>query len=394
MVPQRCFDVRFEWGCDGAQAVVPDTDIAVVVDLLSFTTTLSVAVDAGITVFPYRWNDESAVGFADEHDAALALPRSAATAGQISLSPRSVRTCVEPPSRLVLPSPNGSTIAHAIGPSAGACVGAAFRNAGAVSAWIARQYVPGTTTAMIAAGERWPSGALRPAVEDLWGAGAVISGLVDAGWTALSPEAQTARAAYETVRPNLRDALLASVSEGTRRGRLRGRRPDRGRVEPQRVRSAAGRPPLHRCGSRRTLDPDVGILSLMQRRDSPHRTQRPNPFQWVWYAFGGRLPERCCEWVLHDITCRTWVLRHLARSLTQLFPLYIVVLLLPGPLWIRLASLLLGVAVGLFYSVCYMEQTCEHRLLKHGHPPGIGQEMRGMFREVRRATRQAERRRR
>ncbi len=87
-----------------------------------------------------------------------------------------------------------------------------MRNAGAVSAWIARQYVPGSTTAVIASGERWPSGALRPAVEDLWGAGAVISGLVDAGWSALSPEAQTARAAYETVRPNPRDALLASVS--------------------------------------------------------------------------------------------------------------------------------------------------------------------------------------
>ena len=33
-----------------------------VVDVLSFTTTLTVAADRGVMVFPYRWRDESAAG--------------------------------------------------------------------------------------------------------------------------------------------------------------------------------------------------------------------------------------------------------------------------------------------------------------------------------------------
>lgn len=61
---------------------------------------------------------------------------------------------------------------------------------------------------MIAAGERWGTGALRPAVEDLWGAGAVIAGLVAAGWDDLSPEAELARHGYESVCGRELDSLL------------------------------------------------------------------------------------------------------------------------------------------------------------------------------------------
>lgn len=122
-------------------------------------------------------------------------------------------------------------------------------------------------------------------------------------------------------------------------------------------------------------------------------TRRPNPLQWVWYAFGGKLPDHLAEWVLHDVTCRTWVLRQLGRALTQLAPLCLVVLLLPGPLWIRLNTALLGLLVGVFYSLSAMVETAEHRVIKHGYPPGIGKETREMHKDVRRATRNAARRR-
>ena len=198
--------VQFDWGLQGARAHAADS--TVVVDVLSFTTTLSVALEAGTVVLPYQWDDESASAFAAEHDAVLAVARSAAGPGHVSLSPQSFRAGALP-ARVVLPSPNGSTIAHHLGAQSAPCLGACLRNARAVAEWIAASGA--TSVLVIAAGERWPDESLRPAVEDLWGAGAVIAGLAQRGWS-LSPEADTARAGYEAVRGLERAALLACHS--------------------------------------------------------------------------------------------------------------------------------------------------------------------------------------
>ncbi|MEY8039124.1 DUF5313 family protein [Saccharopolyspora cebuensis] len=102
---------------------------------------------------------------------------------------------------------------------------------------------------------------------------------------------------------------------------------------------------------------------------------RPNPLLWVWYAYGGRLPARHREWVLHDSTTRTWILRHVARTLVQVSP-GLLFLLAPGPLWIKALSLLGGVILALWYSLSYMEYTCEYRLYKHGYELGTGKAVR------------------
>ena len=69
-----------------------------------------------------------------------------------------------------------------------------------------------TTVAMIAAGEQWPDGTLRPAIEDLWGAGAVLLHLHRNGWTDLSPEAEVARHSYEQVTGDMLAQLRACAS--------------------------------------------------------------------------------------------------------------------------------------------------------------------------------------
>jgi 2-phosphosulfolactate phosphatase len=208
--------VRFDWGAAGAAAVAGDADVVVVVDVLSFTTTLSVALDAGIAVVPCpdASMDGSAERVARELGAVLAVGRSRAAPGQISLSPASVRAAAVRPERLVLPSPNGSALACSVAAGPGrSVVGACLRNASAVAAWVAAGHHPErTTVALLAAGERWDDGTLRPAVEDAWGAGAVISGLADAGWSARSPEADLARAGYETIRGRELEALSACAS--------------------------------------------------------------------------------------------------------------------------------------------------------------------------------------
>ena len=109
--------------------------------------------------------------------------------------------------------------------------------------------------------------------------------------------------------------------------------------------------------------------------DGVHR-QRPGPLWWTWYAFGGKLPDRHGEWVLNDVTCRTWWLRHVARSLVQLAPVAALLLVVLGPGGITYLGLAAGTILALIYSVAYIEETGEHRLGKYGYPVGTGREMR------------------
>ena len=67
----------------------------------------------------------------------------------------------------------------------------------------------GTRIAVVPAGERWPDDhTLRPALEDLLGAGAIIQSLKGTR----SPEAKTAVAAYEAHAADLMDTLRCCVS--------------------------------------------------------------------------------------------------------------------------------------------------------------------------------------
>ena len=100
--------------------------------------------------------------------------------------------------RLVLPSPNGAAIAAAAPPGV-PVVAACLRNVTEGSSWLtSHSYgTPGHPVAVIAAGERWPDGSLRPALEDLLGAGSLICDLHSQGAGPLSVEAAAAKAAYE-----------------------------------------------------------------------------------------------------------------------------------------------------------------------------------------------------
>jgi hypothetical protein len=119
----------------------------------------------------------------------------------------------------------------------------------------------------------------------------------------------------------------------------------------------------------RPADPTAGTAAEDVRRPAPH--------WWIWYALGGHIPARYKAWVLHDTTTRTWVLRHVARALVQLsIPIALVLLFVPGPLWIRAMSALAGIILGLAFSLAYATETIENRCVKAGYPAGTAQATR------------------
>lgn len=208
---QRSYSVRFDWGPSGAARIAAPGAILVVVDVLSFTTAVGVAIERGITVYSAPWRDVRADELATRENAVLAVGRTQATdAHPWSLSPAGIRSAPFTP-RLVLPSPNGSSIAAAA--ESVTVVAASLRNAGLVGRWLrAAAAESRQPIAVIAAGERWPDGSLRPSLEDALGAGAVISAMMaEACHVALSPEAASVRALYEAT-PSPAAAVRACAS--------------------------------------------------------------------------------------------------------------------------------------------------------------------------------------
>jgi len=197
---QAEYTVRCEWGAQGVAQLAPISDAVIIVDVLSFTTCVDIAVGRGATVYPYGFRNDSARTYAVAVGALLADHRRSAAG--YTLSPVSL-LAIPAGTRIVLPSPNGSTLSVSTGatPTLAGCL----RNAQAV-ADAARTF--GDRIAVIPAGERWRDGSLRPAWEDWVGAGAIIAHLPGRR----SPEADAALAAFAAARDDLHAALSGCSS--------------------------------------------------------------------------------------------------------------------------------------------------------------------------------------
>jgi 2-phosphosulfolactate phosphatase len=208
---QEGYTLRFDWGVEGLQALLPVSDVIVIVDVLSFCSAVDIAAGRGAWVYPASRHDSQAEELARAVGGIVAVK--AAAQGGYSLAPSSLLE-IPAGTRLILPSLNGATLSRqtAATPTLAGCL----RNAGAV-ARAARRL--GSHISVIAAGERWPDGGLRPALEDFLGAGAILAGLDGP----LSPEAQSAIAAFQGLRQQLAASLMACASgrEQVERGRMR-----------------------------------------------------------------------------------------------------------------------------------------------------------------------------
>jgi 2-phosphosulfolactate phosphatase len=186
------FDIRCEWGSAGIAQLVQNSDVIIIVDVLPFSTSVNIAVSNGAIVYPYPFKDDSAISYAKSRNAILASFERKLTTGY-SLAPTSLVN-IPAGTRLVLPSPNGSTLSLETGdvPTFAGCL----QNARAVAQAV--QQVD-RRISIIPAGERWQDSTLRLAIEDLIGAGAIIHHLVGTR----SPEASVAENAFTHVEPDL-----------------------------------------------------------------------------------------------------------------------------------------------------------------------------------------------
>ena len=183
---QQEFDIRCEWGARGVEELAP-SEAVVIVDVLSFSTCVDVAVSAGAAIYPYPLKDETVFDFAEKIGAlAAGLERSTTS---YSLSPISFRSATKD-ERIVLASPNGARLTYLAHPADIFC--ACLRNFKSIARYLTAHYKKIT---VISSGEQWEDASLRPAIEDLLGAGALISELEGNK----SPEALMAENAFKSL---------------------------------------------------------------------------------------------------------------------------------------------------------------------------------------------------
>lgn len=189
-----------EWGAKGIEALIDRVDVFVIVDVLSFSTCVDIAVARGASVHPFAFKDDTAIAYARSIGGTCASPTRSKT--ELSLSACSLQV-IEAGTKLVLPSPNGSQLSKLTHnkPTFAGCL----RNASAVA--LAAQE-RGERIAIISAGERWPDESIRFSIEDWLGAGAIIKELNGKP----SSEAELAASSFASV--DDLGSVLSSCSSG------------------------------------------------------------------------------------------------------------------------------------------------------------------------------------
>lgn len=195
-------NINCEWGVKGIELHKQNSDVIIIVDVLSFSTAVDIALNRGAVIYPFRFTDETALLYSKQVDAVLASTKRSTEI--LSLSPVSMLK-IGFGTRLVLPSPNGSELSFISGSTKVKTIAACLRNCRAAAE---AAMSLGEKITVIPAGEKWSDGSLRFAIEDLIGAGAILSYIKGN----FSREADLARNTYRSFENNLYEVISDSLS--------------------------------------------------------------------------------------------------------------------------------------------------------------------------------------
>ncbi|RSD26662.1 2-phosphosulfolactate phosphatase [Mesobacillus subterraneus] len=207
MFSQAPFKVKMEWGRRGAREASERGDIVIIVDVLSFSSTVVSALKSRAVIFPYP-PDLDGKKFAESIDAEYILGRSeAARAGRPTLSPVSFSE-VHRNKRYVLSSLNGAHCCWIVSRVPALLTGSLLNASAAAAAAEKLQQETGAAITVVPCGEMWNDvreneSSLRPSVEDYLGAGAIISRMNGEK----SPEAEVCAAAFNGSAGRMKDLV-------------------------------------------------------------------------------------------------------------------------------------------------------------------------------------------
>ncbi|WP_256700789.1 2-phosphosulfolactate phosphatase [Paenibacillus sp. P46E] len=211
---QMDYEIKLEWGARGTRAASQRGDIVIIVDVLSFSSTVVTAVQHQAIIYPYPPPlNEQAKAYAQTKNAEMVWGRAEALReGGHSLSPLSFGAG-DRARNYVMCSLNGALCTSAASQVPALLIGCLL-NASAVAKSAQRfaQKLNRDIT-VITCGEKWSDAVnqennLRPGIEDYLAAGAIIAQLQGSK----SPEAEVCAGAYEYSRHKIERLIRESAS--------------------------------------------------------------------------------------------------------------------------------------------------------------------------------------
>jgi 2-phosphosulfolactate phosphatase len=207
MFDQSTYQCCVEWGKRGAREAAERADILIIVDVLSFSSTVITALNYGAIIYPYPPYLDGE-NYAEKVGAEYILGRREATEmGKPTLSPVSFQH-EHAKKKYVLSSLNGAFCTWIAAEVPALLIGSLLNAASVASTANQISYITKANITVIPCGEQWSDGrenedSLRPAMEDYLGAGAILSNLEGSK----SPEAEVCMAAFQNSEGKLEDWL-------------------------------------------------------------------------------------------------------------------------------------------------------------------------------------------
>lgn len=212
MFSQSCYECKVEWGRRGAREAAERGDIVIIVDVLSFSSTVVAALTAGAMIYPYP-PELDGNKYAASIGAKYILGRAeAARTGNPTLSPVTFNE-EHRNQRYVLSSLNGAYCSWIASKVPALLIGSLL-NASAVAVLADKlQQETGAAITVVPCGEMWNDARenedrLRPSIEDYLGAGAILAKLSGGK----SPEAQVSAGAFTSSENRLKELVWDSGS--------------------------------------------------------------------------------------------------------------------------------------------------------------------------------------